>query len=208
MQSMDPKLLPSRRSPNRNPAEPASAIGSMIRDLRLARGKTIAELAAAIGRSIGYVSQIERDQSGISIGTLQKIADALGVGINWFFQGPAAAPPGERDVVVRKGNRRILDLSAKGVVEELLSPTLTGQLELIITTFQPGSTTGRGGRLRKGEEAGLIMSGELDLCVDGKRFKLAPGDSYSLRHKGRHRFENRGSAPAVLMCVLTPPSSY
>lgn len=205
---MDPKPLTARYASQREAAEPASAIGSMIRDLRLARGKTIAELASAIGRSIGYVSQIERDQSGISIGTLQKISDALGVGINWFFQGPAAAPAGERDIVVRRGNRRILDLSAKGVVEELLSPTLTGQLELIITTFQPGSTTGRGGRLRKGEEAGLVMSGELDLCVDGKRFTLAQGDSYSLRHKGRHRFENRGSAPAVLMCVLTPPSSY
>lgn len=183
-------------------------MGAFVRDLRLARGKTIAELAHAIGRSVGYVSQVERNQSGLSIATLQKVADALGVGINWFFQGPGAAPPGERDVIVRRSNRRMLDLSAEGIVEELLSPTLTGQLELIITTFQPGSSTGRGGRLRKGEEAGLLLSGELDLCVDRKRFKLVAGDSYSLRQKGRHRFENRGSEPAVLLCVLTPPSSY
>ncbi|RTL73132.1 MAG: helix-turn-helix domain-containing protein [Hyphomicrobiales bacterium] len=183
-------------------------VGAMVRDLRLARGKTLAELAKAIGRSIGYVSQIERDQSGISIATLQKIADALGVGINWFFQGPGAAPAGERDVIVRKGNRRILDLSGEGVIEELLSPTLTGQLEMIVTTFQPKASTGRGGRLRKGEEAGLLLSGELNLFVDGKRFKLTAGDSYSLRHKGRHRFENPGSAPAILLCAITPPSSY
>jgi transcriptional regulator with XRE-family HTH domain len=205
---MDTKSQTTRQHTRKASSQPDPAIGSMIRDLRLARGKTIAELADAIGRSIGYVSQIERDQSGISIGTLQKIADALGVGINWFFQGPAVAPPGEREIVVREANRRTLDLSAKGVIEELLSPTLTGQLELIITTFQPGASTGRGGRLRKGEEAGFVMSGELDLCVDGKRFKLGAGDSYSLRHKGRHRFENRGRAPAVLMCAITPPSSY
>jgi transcriptional regulator with XRE-family HTH domain len=183
-------------------------VGAMVRDLRLARGKTIAELAHAIGRSIGYVSQIERDQSGISIATLQKISDALGVGINWFFQGPGAAPAGERDVIVRKGNRRILDLSGDGVIEELLSPTLTGQLEMIVTTFQPKASTGRGGRLRKGEEAGLLLSGELNLYVDGKRYKLTAGDSYSLRHKGRHRFENTGKAPAILLCAITPPSSY
>lgn len=205
---MEIKPHPSRGRARRSSSRPDSAIGSMIRDLRLARGKTIAELAAAIDRSIGYVSLIERDQSGISIGTLQKIADALDVGINWFFQGPAVAPPGERDIVVRVANRRVLDLSAKGVIEELLSPTLTGQLELIVTTFQAGASTGRGGRLRKGEEAGVIISGELDLCVDGKRFKLGPGDSYSLRHKGRHRFENRSKAPAVLMCAITPPNSY
>lgn len=205
---MEPRL-PSTGSARRKKAVRAEPhVGAFVRDLRLARGKTIAELAHAIGRSVGYVSQVERNQSGLSIATLQKVADALGVGINWFFQGPGAAPPGERDVIVRKSNRRMLDLSAKGIVEELLSPTLTGQLELIITTFQPRSSTGRGGRLRKGEEAGLLLSGELDLCVDRKRFKLVAGDSYSLRQKGRHRFENRGSEPAVLLCVLTPPSSY
>jgi transcriptional regulator with XRE-family HTH domain len=174
----------------------------------MARGITITELANKIDRSVGYVSQLERDLSGITIATLQKVADALGVGINWFFQGPAKAPAGERDVIVRKRNRRVLDLSAEGVVEELLSPTLTGQLELVLTTFQPGASTGKGGRLRKGEEAGLLLTGGLDLCVDRKRHKLTAGDSYSLRRKGRHRFENKGDVPAILLCVLTPPSSY
>lgn len=184
------------------------SVGSMVRDLRIARGKTIVELAESIGRSVGYVSQVERDQSGLSIGMLQQIAEFLGVEINWFFQGQAKAPSDERDIIVRKANRRVLDLSAKGVVQELLSPTLSGQLELMITTFQPVSRTGRGGRLRKGEEAGILLSGELDLHVDGQCFKLMPGDSYSLRHKGRHRFENRSDKPAVLLCVVTPPSAY
>jgi transcriptional regulator with XRE-family HTH domain len=183
-------------------------VGEMIRDLRTARGVTIAELAEKTGRSVGYISQVERDQSGITIGTLQQVADALSVGINWFFQGQANAPPEERDIIVRKNNRRILDLSAKGVVQELLSPTLTGQIELMITTFQPVSRTGRGGRLRKSEEAGVLLTGTLDLHVDGKCFHLTAGDSYTLRHKGRHRFENRGSIPAVLVCVVTPPSAY
>jgi transcriptional regulator with XRE-family HTH domain len=195
------------------PRKPRAAIvglpvGEMIRDLRTARGVTIAELAENIGRSVGYISQVERDQSGITIATLQQVADALSVGINWFFQGQANAPADERDVIVRKGNRRILDLSAKGVVQELLSPTLTGQIELMITTFQPVSRTGRGGRMRKSEEAGVLLTGTLDLHVDGKCFRLTAGDSYSLRHKGRHRFENRGEVPAVLVCVVTPPSAY
>ncbi|MDX2203607.1 MAG: XRE family transcriptional regulator [Hyphomicrobiaceae bacterium] len=206
---METRSQTSRAKRKKATAPPGEThVGSMVRDLRLARGKTIAELGSAIGRSVGYVSQIERDQSGISIATLQKIADALGVGINWFFQGPGAAPPGERDIIVRKENRRILDLSGDGVIEELLSPTLTGQLELIVTTFQPKASTGRGGRLRKGEEAGFLLSGALNLYVDGKRFRLKAGDSYSLRHKGRHRFENTGAAPAILLCAITPPSSY
>ena len=50
-------------------------VGEMIRDLRIARGVTIAELADKIGRSVGYISQVEREQSGITIGTLQQIAE-------------------------------------------------------------------------------------------------------------------------------------
>lgn len=201
--------LPTTERPSKPRARSVGLpVGEMIRDLRTARGITIAELADRIDRSVGYVSQVERDQSGITIGTLQQVADALSVGINWFFQGQANASPDERDIIVRKSNRRILDLSAKGVVQELLSPTLTGQIELMITTFQPVSRTGRGGRLRKSEEAGVLLTGTLDLHVDGKCFHLTAGDSYSLRHKGRHRFENRGSVPAVLVCVVTPPSAY
>lgn len=207
-EDMDGSLQTSRARRRAKDAAADTHVGAMVRDLRLSRGKTIAELAAAIGRSVGYISQIERDQSGISIATLQKISDFLGVGINWFFQGPAVAPPGERDIIVRKANRRILDLSAEGVVEELLSPTLTGQLALVVTTFEPGYGTGRGGRLRKGEEAGMLLSGELELYVDRKRFVLKAGDSYSLRQKGRHRFVNPANEPAVLLCALTPPSSY
>ncbi len=183
-------------------------VGAMVRDLRMARGMTIAELAERIDRSVGYVSQIERDMSGLSIGSLQRIAEALSVGINWFFQGQGAAPVNERHVVVRKDNRRTIDLSANGVMQELLSPTLTGQLELMITRFQPFGRTGGKGRLRKGEEAGLILAGQLALHVDGECFNLETGDSYSLRHKGRHRFENTGDTEAVLLCVVTPPDSY
>ena len=113
---------------------------------------------------------------------------------------------GDRLVAIRGDDAD--PLLAKGVVQELLSPTLTGQLELMITTFQPVSRTGRGGRLRKSEEAGVLLTGTLDLHVDGKCFHLTAGDSYSLRHKGRHRFENRGKVPAVLVCVVTPPSAY
>ena len=205
---MDTRPLQVRQTSRTGKPVQGALVGSLIRELRTARNMTIAALAAEIDRSVGYVSQVERDQSGISIGTLQQIADALGVGINWFFQGQAQAPIAERETIVRKGNRRILDLSAKGIVQELLSPTLTGQLELMLTTFQPVTRTGRGGRLRKGEEAGVLLSGELQLHVDGKCFTLAAGDSYSLRHKGRHRFENHGSTPAVLLCVVTPPSAY
>ena len=39
---------------------PLSPLGGQIRDLRAARGLSLARLAEEIGKSVGYVSQIER----------------------------------------------------------------------------------------------------------------------------------------------------
>ncbi|MCP5368989.1 MAG: cupin domain-containing protein [Hyphomicrobiales bacterium] len=190
----------------RGTAEQTPSIGAQIRDLRKARGLTIAELAEGIGRSSGYVSQIERELSGVSISSLQRIANVLGVQISWFFQGQVVAPQEERDIIVRRHNRRRLDYGETGIMEELLSPTLTGSFEVIMTTFEPGSSTGQRERQRKGEEAGVVLSGALELWMDNKCFLLQAGDSFTLREPGWHRCVNPGDVDAVILWIISPPS--
>ena len=114
-------------------------VGQQVRDLRRAKGMRIAGLASEIGRSVGFVSQVERGLSPVTIPDLKKIADALGVEINWFFQGQAMAPPEERDIIVRRANRRELNYSGTGVQEALLSPHLHGAFEMVMTTLEPGA---------------------------------------------------------------------
>jgi transcriptional regulator with XRE-family HTH domain len=215
------KTAPSRRARGEPPAgtrgghkSPESRIarispqhlGAQIRDLRKARNLTLAALADRIARSIGYLSQIERGKSAVTISALQEIADALGVQIAWFFQAQHPVDAAEAETVVRRGNRRRLDFPGSGIQEELLSPTLSGQLELILTTFQPGSSTGDRDRLRRGEEAGYLISGSLDLIVDDKRLHLEAGDSFAFTRKGPHRCINPGKTEAVVLWVITPPS--
>lgn len=181
-------------------------MGDQIRDLRKARGVTIAELADKAGRSIGYMSQVERNISSVTIPTLQKIATALGVQVSWFFQGGQDVPEGERDFIVRRGNRRSLTFGNTGVFEELLSPNLSGALELIMTTFKPGSWTGEEDRVRQGEEAGLVLEGTLELWVEGQHFVLTQGDSFSFRRTGPHRCHNPGTDDTRVLWIMTPPS--
>lgn len=184
----------------------AQQLGRQIRDLRRLKDVTLEVLAGRISRSIGYVSQVERGKSALTIPALQEIADALGVQIGWFFQSRHAADPEEAGLVVRKENRRRLHFPGSGIEEELLSPSLSGQLEMILTTFQPGSTTGHRDRVRRGEEAGYVVSGSLDLIVDGKRLRLEEGDSFAFTRTGPHRCINPGKSSAVVVWVITPPS--
>ncbi|WP_157960050.1 helix-turn-helix domain-containing protein [Albibacillus kandeliae] len=179
----------------KSPSEP---VGRQIRELRRSRGLTLTELANAIGRSVGHLSELERGVSPITLDTLDKIARRLDVSISWFFSAPSPEDSPEADFVVRRGNRREINLSQSGVREELLSPHLTGGLEMVLTTFAPGAGTGEEGRERKGEEGGIVMSGQLELRIDGQTILLEAGDSFQLPGKGRHWCHNPGTVDAII----------
>jgi transcriptional regulator with XRE-family HTH domain len=183
--------------------DPDAAIGGEIRDLRKARGLTLVEVAKAAGISVGYLSQIERNQSRLPIGALKRIADALGVHMNWFFRAGSAGPDDERDVIVRAANRRKLSFTGLGITEELLSPNLSGPLELLISTIAPGADSED--YHHEGAEAGLVMSGRLELWVSGRKFTLREGDSFSFASTEVHRCLNPGKRPTKVLWVITPP---
>lgn len=181
-------------------------LGHQVRDLRRAKGVTIPQLAARIDRSVGWLSQIERGLSEVSISALHQIAAALEVQVSWFFGQGATPPADELGLVLRKANRRTLDFHGSGVHEEIVSPSLSGQLLLVETTFAPGASTGDRDRQRRGEESGLVLRGMLELQVEGRTLRLAAGDSFAFTRTGPHRCHNPGHEPCVVLWVITPPS--
>lgn len=60
-------------------------IGQRIRQLRESRGMTQSQLQARSRVSRSYLSRIESGQMTPSLGTLEKISEALSVGLNRFF---------------------------------------------------------------------------------------------------------------------------
>lgn len=180
-------------------------VGQDIKGLRKAKDMTLGELAAATGLSQGYLSQIERGLANPSVKALYSISRALGVTISWFF--PPAADDDEelRDFVVRAPSRRKLHY-ANGIVDELLSPNLDRQLELLWCTFPPGSRSGETPYTHVGEETGIVVSGQLDLWINERHVVLLAGDSFAFPSNTPHRYANTGDAEAVVIWAITPPS--
>ncbi|HEX3501582.1 MAG TPA: XRE family transcriptional regulator [Stellaceae bacterium] len=196
-------------TPPRPPADEAAGapiryLGPEIRNLRKARGMTLAAVAAASGLSVGYLSLLERDRATPSINALHAISRALGVTISWFFEAGETPVP-ERDIVVRRARRRRLDFSP-GISDELLSPSLAGTLELLASRFEPGAASGDSPYSHTGEEAGVVIRGQLELWVDGKTFLLVAGDSFGFPSSLPHRYRNPGSEEAEVIWAITPPS--
>ena len=195
------------RSANRQTIYDASeedplAVGEQIRELRKVKGLTLQHVAEAAGISVGYLSQIERNQSKLPIGVLRKVSDTLGVHMNWFFH-LNDIPADEKDVVVRAGKRRRFSFTGIGIEEELLSPNLSGQLEMLMSTIEPGADSGN--YSHEGVEAGLVVSGRLDLWVADRHFQLEEGDSFSFKSTEIHRCANFGTVPTKVVWVITPP---
>ncbi len=180
----------------------ARTLGADLRALRKSRGVTLSDMAEKLGRSVGWLSQVERDKSEPSINDLRAIAASLDVPISLLF-GHSAGPATEVGYVVRKGARRKLGTRPSGLVEELLSPDLTDDFEMVHSTFAPNS---RAGEIiqRPTQEVGFLISGKLDLVIDGTVHTICPGDSFRIRGEA-HEWINPYDAPAVAIWVIAPP---
>jgi transcriptional regulator with XRE-family HTH domain len=176
-------------------------LGADIRALRKARGLTLSGLGKTLGRSVGWLSQVERDMSEPSISDLRHIASALDISVSSLFR--SAAPDHERGMIVRADARRPIGSRPAGVVEELLSPDLTDDFEMVHSTFEANSEITEE-VMRPTQEVGYIVSGRLDLWIAGKTFSLNAGDSFRIRGEA-FRWMNPYAAPCVAIWVIAPP---
>lgn len=178
------------------------SLGADLRALRKGRGLTLSELALRLGRSVGWLSQVERGLSEPSIADLRKLASVFEVSVSFFFANDDA-PEGERGHVVRADARRSLGDPAEGLVEELLSPDLGGEFEMLRSVFAPGAELPTA-QQRDTEEAGYILSGTLDLWIGQRLFHLRPGDSFRFAREP-YRWRNPGPEKAVVIWAISPP---
>jgi transcriptional regulator with XRE-family HTH domain len=180
-------------------------VGFEVRDLRHARDMTLADLAEATGLSVGYLSQVERGVSSPSVKALHSISRAMGVTISWFFSPASEDEDSLRDIIVRAGNRRRLTFKS-GITDELLSPNLRRQIELLRCVFPPGSKSGDQPYAHQGEEAGIVISGALRLWVDDEEVILRAGDSFAFESDKPHRYDNPFDEETIVIWAITPPS--
>lgn len=183
-------------------AETAGIVGDDIRALRKHRNLTLANLADALGRSIGWLSQVERGQNDPSVQDLRKIAHFFEVPISFFFRNNDA-PQSERGIIVRAEHRTALGSRESGLIEELLSPDISGDFEMLRSIFAAGAES-EDIVARPTQEGGFIVSGQLDMWIDGTHHVLKQGDSFQFQNLG-YRWRNTGDEPAVVIWVISPP---
>jgi len=180
-----------------------NSIGAEIRQLRKARQLTIPDMAELTGLSTGFLSQVERGKSTLSVQALKRISAAFGIPASFFFNDERAEDPVEREHVVRAGRRRSIGLK-DGIVDEVLSPTLRGNIEFVLSTFPAGATCPKP-FVHDGDESGFIVEGALELNIEDQNFTLGPGDSFCFKGDRAHSYRNASAGNTVVVWVISPP---
>lgn len=179
-----------------------TTLGADIRALRKARGLTLADLASRLGRSVGWMSQVERNKSEPALDDLRQLARTLDVSVSSLFRSNATEAS-EVGVVVREGARRPIGSREAGLVEELLSPDLTDDFEMVHSTFEAGASMDHT-VTRPTQEVAYIVSGKLNIWIGDRTFELVAGDSCRIRGEA-YRWSNPYSEPCIAIWVIAPP---
>ncbi|WP_299820269.1 XRE family transcriptional regulator [uncultured Jannaschia sp.] len=172
-----------------------TALGADLRALRIARGLTLTEVASRLDRSVGWLSQVERDLSTPDIARLGQLAEIFDAPLSLLTDRAGGD-------IVRAAARRPIGERVPGLREQLLSPDLTDGFEVIHSTFAPGARRTDPVR-RDTTEIVHLLSGRLTLWLGEDRHDLRPGDTARLRGRP-FRWANDRAAPAVALWIISP----
>ena len=175
-----------------------ASVGPRLRRLRAKRGVNLAEVAAAAGISIGFLSALERSQMSASVGTLRRLARYYRTNILDFFDATEL-----NTRLVRPPKRKVLE-AGPGVRMELLA---WGNKVMEPHLFRIAPKAGSGESYsHEGEEFLFVLRGELKIALDGEEYHLKRGDSFYFESATPHHWKNPGRSETWLLWVNTPPT--
>ncbi len=183
------------------PAIDPAAIGARVKALREGMGLSLRDLAERSGVGAATLSQVERGESSPTLTVAARIADGLELTLSQLLR----LEEGGNVVVVRSGSGR--RSSRPGHEIEELTPPLPGQrADVSRHRLDPGRSTGGeadppihepGSR-----ETVVVLSGAIELSVDGERHPLAAGDSATFDADLPHNLHNPGSTTGEFLAVI------
>jgi DNA-binding transcriptional MerR regulator/quercetin dioxygenase-like cupin family protein len=176
----------------------AGAIGSHLRQLRAKRRMPLAEVARAVGISVGFLSALERSQMSGSVGTLRKLARFYKTNILDFFDANGA-----NSRQVQPEQRKVLE-AGPGVRMELLA---WGNTVMEPHLFRVAPQAGSGDSYaHEGEEFLFVLRGALNITLEQQQYRLKAGDSFYFESATPHQWKNPGRTESWVLWVNTPPT--
>lgn len=180
-------------------------VGEKVKTLREQKGLSLKELADLTGFSTALLSQMENHLVSPSLGTIIKLAKALGVRVGDFM----GETEGEPFTIVRKDERKHISrfASKEGVkygysYESLGFEKKDRHMEPFIVTLEPATVKNAKTSVHEGEEFIFVLEGEMEVILGNHTDILYPGDSIYYDSNIPHRVQCHEDKVTKILAVL------
>lgn len=171
-----------------------------IKDDRKRQGMTLKDLSRKTGFSVSYLSQVERGKSAITLVSIKKIVDALGLSMRELF-----AEPDVSEEFIGNGHAHFLTGLQRNYEEfSILSGRFEGRkLECLTLKMAPNYVNAEESS-HDGEEIFLVLKGQATAIVDGRELTAKEGEVLHFPSMRPHKVINRSDAQLEMFSVVIP----
>lgn len=176
-------------------------IGVKIKSLRKERRLTLKQVADRTNLSISFISQVERSKSSITLESLKKISEALGVNPSYFF---SESDQKSATTIIRNiiGDTDIL---LNNFFYKDLSGTMENpQFHPILVLLKPGANREES-YSHAGQEFLYVLEGKLTVIIDKEEHDLNPFDCIFLDSTTPHNWINKTDSVVKFLCISSVP---
>lgn len=185
-----------------------NGVGAKVRQLREARGLSVADLAGQCACPAGLLEKIEAGQLAASLAPLIKISRALGVRLGTLLDddteiGPVITRAGQESVVTRFSPGGV----PSGTLEfcSLAAGKSSRHMEPFLINIDPEDSDEPHLSTHEGEEFIHVLAGAIQVAYGRDRHLLQAGDSIYYDSIVPHQVSAFGSGPARILAVVYAP---
>lgn len=177
-----------------------SSIGERIRMMRQAKSLTQEELASRAGLTKGFISQVERNVTSLSVESLLGILDALDQKASTFFDEAF-----HEKIVFGVEDRVELEKEDVSSFQILVPAAQNRLMDPALLSLNPGEKT-EDEEPHEGEEFGFVVSGTIEVTLGVKTYKVRKGECFYFKASKKHYLANRRKISATVLWVSSPPN--
>ncbi len=182
--------------------EMSTSVGKRLKALRAMHGLSQRELARRAGVTNSAISMIEQDRVSPSIDSMTKVLSGFPVTMIEFF----SMEP-EQEEKIFYGRDELVEMSDGTMSVRLVGAAKKDRkMRVLHEKYPPHAATGEKMIVQEGEEAGVIIRGQLEITVGNEVKILSAGEAYYFNAEIPHRFRNPGDEECEVVSAATPPS--
>lgn len=187
------------------PSSHGEQLGDLLRDLRKARGWTLADVSDLTGLAVSTLSKVENNRNSLTYNNLARLATGLRLDLAELLTPTAIGVVAGHSTSTKRGTGKIHETG--NYAHEYLCVDLVRRRMVPMLTLVKARSLDDFGPLisHAGEEFFYVTEGVVDVHLDGAEpVRLRAGDSFYFDSSVGHALVSVGAGDAYVLTVMVP----